>query len=193
MRQKAEPTAADGPPAIVPARRLAPTEAARRWADLLQQIFEIDPVACPTCHGTMRVVACITQASVIDQILAHFRARPAPAANAGARSPPSTRAPANRSASRAPRPSATARPLRPRPPRTPRDTPTPRGLDRRARQSHQRVRLVPAGISHPTVTAALTALTALTAHERDGGHPAARHAELARVGDRAVCYPDLTR
>ena len=123
MRQKAEPTAADGPPAIVPARRLAPTEAARRWADLLQHIFEIDPVACPTCHGTMRVVACITQASVIDQILAHFRARPAPAANAGARSPPSTRAPANRSASRAPpvrrRPSREAAP----PPPTPRDTP----------------------------------------------------------------------
>ena len=91
MRQKAEPTAADGPPAIVPARRLAPTDAARRWAALLQQIFEIDPVACPTCHGTMRVVACITQASVIDQILAHLRARPAPARGVSCRrGPPRT-------------------------------------------------------------------------------------------------------
>ena len=32
MREKAAPAAADGPPAIVPAPRLAPTEATRRWA-----------------------------------------------------------------------------------------------------------------------------------------------------------------
>ena len=59
----------------------------------------------PRCGGTrpVPVVACITQAAVIDQILAHLRARPATTAHAGARSPPSTRAPANRSASRAPR------------------------------------------------------------------------------------------
>jgi hypothetical protein len=38
-------------------------------AALLQQIFEVDPLAGPTCHGAMRIVACITQASVIDQIL----------------------------------------------------------------------------------------------------------------------------
>ena len=181
MRQKAEPTAADGPPAIVPAQRRAPTEAARHWAALLQQIFEIDPVACPTCHGTMRVVACMTQASVIDQIVAHVRARPAPAANAGARSPPSTRAPREPKCVTRPPPVRRRSSRLVRPPSS--DT---RGDGRRARQSHQRVRLVPAGIGDPTVTAALTALTA---HERDGGHSAARHTALARVGDRAVCYP----
>jgi len=106
MREKAAPTAADGPPAIVPAPRLAPTEATRRWAALLQQIVEVDPLACPSCHGTMRVVACITQASVIDQILTHLRPRAAPAASAAARSPPSTRAPTSRDASRVSRPAA---------------------------------------------------------------------------------------
>ena len=60
---------------IVPAPRLAPTEATRRWAALLQQIFEVDPLTCPTCDGPMRVVAFITQASVIDQILAHLQTR----------------------------------------------------------------------------------------------------------------------
>lgn len=35
-------------------------EAARRWAALLQQIFEVDPLRCPTCHGAMRIVAFIT-------------------------------------------------------------------------------------------------------------------------------------
>jgi hypothetical protein len=59
----------------------------------------------------MRIVAFITQASVIDQILAHLRTRASRAAHAthvGARSPPSTRAPASRGASRSPRPSADA-------------------------------------------------------------------------------------
>ena len=83
-RRHAEP-AAVGAPAIVPAPRLAPTEAARRWAALRQQRFEVDPLRCPTCHGAMRIVAFITQASVIDRILSHLRT------HADARSPPSMR------------------------------------------------------------------------------------------------------
>ena len=116
MRRKAEPTEVAAPPAIVPALRLSPTEASRRWAALLQQIFAVDPLACPTCptcHGTMRVVACITQTSVIEQILAHLRTRTrtrttTTAHAVGARSPPSTRAPAPRRAPRAPWPPAVA-------------------------------------------------------------------------------------
>ena len=108
MREKAALAAAAGPPAIVPAPRLAPTEASRRWAALLQQIFEVDPLACPACHGVMRNVAFITQASVIDQILTHLRTRAAHAAHTGAGSPPSTRAPTSRGPSRAPRPSTEA-------------------------------------------------------------------------------------
>ena len=103
MRGKLAPAAAETPPAIVPAPRLAPTEASRRWAALLQQLFEVDPLACPTCHGVMRVVAFITQRSVIDRILSHLRTRATTRAHVGgARSPPSTRAPATRSAPRAP-------------------------------------------------------------------------------------------
>ena len=71
-REKAAPATADGPPTIVPAPRLAPTEASRRWAALLKQIFEVDPLACPSCHDAMRIVAFITQTSVIDQILTHL-------------------------------------------------------------------------------------------------------------------------
>ena len=108
MRRQAEPAAADTPPLIVSAPRLAPTEATRRWAALLQQIFEVDPLACPTCHGAMRIVAFITQTSVIDRILTHLRTRAAREAHAGPRSPPSTRAPTSRGASCSPRPSADA-------------------------------------------------------------------------------------
>jgi len=89
MRGTAESRAAATPPAIGPAPRLAPTEASRRWAALLQQIFEGDPLACPTCHGAIRRVVCITQRFVIDQLLAPLRARAATAAHAAARSPPS--------------------------------------------------------------------------------------------------------
>ena len=91
MRRQAEPATADAPPAIVPTPRLAPTEANRRWAALLQQIFEVDPLACPTCRGPMRIIAFITQPSVIDQILTHRRTRASAAAPGRARSPPSTR------------------------------------------------------------------------------------------------------
>lgn len=78
-------------------------------AALLQQLFGIDALACPTCHGAMRIVAFITHSSVIDQILTHLRTRAAPAAHPGARSPPSTRARASQGASRAPCPPAGAR------------------------------------------------------------------------------------
>ena len=105
------PPTTDGPPTMVAAARLAPTEAARRWAALLQQIFEVDPLACPSCHGAMRLVAFITQTSVIDQILTHPRTRASREAHAGPRSPPSTRAPTSRGKARTPRPSADAPPV----------------------------------------------------------------------------------
>ncbi len=70
-----------------------------------------EPLACPSCHGAMRIVAFITQTSVIDQILTHLRPRASREAHAGPRSPPSTRAPTSRGASRAPRPFADAPPV----------------------------------------------------------------------------------
>ncbi len=58
------------------ARRLhTPTLAG---AALLQQLFEVDPFACPTCHGPMRIVAFITQALVIDQTSRTSAAGPRP-------------------------------------------------------------------------------------------------------------------
>ncbi len=42
---------------------------------LLQQIFELDPLACPTFGGPMRILAIITHVAVIDQILTNLRTR----------------------------------------------------------------------------------------------------------------------
>jgi len=90
LRRQAEPAGAETSVPMVVVPRLAPTEATRRWAALLRQIVEVDPLACPHCAGPMRIVACITQAAVIDQILAHLRTRAAAGAQPGARSPPAT-------------------------------------------------------------------------------------------------------
>jgi hypothetical protein len=114
MRRQAERATADAPVPMVVAPALAPTEATRRWAALLRQIFEVDPLVCPRCAGPMRIVAFITQAAVIDQILTHLRTRPAgtlaaAGAQLGARSPPSTGASVVRSMRR--RPTASAAPL----------------------------------------------------------------------------------
>jgi len=112
MRRRAQPAAADAPVPIMTAPRVAPTEATRRWAALLQQIFEVDPLACPQCAGPMRIVACITQSAVIDQILTYLRTRAASgaaAARSGARSPPSTGASVARGTRR--RPTASPAPL----------------------------------------------------------------------------------
>ena len=50
------------------------TAACRRsWARLLRRIYEVDPLACPACGHELKVVAVITDAIVVDRILAHRR------------------------------------------------------------------------------------------------------------------------
>jgi hypothetical protein len=56
MRRTAAPVALKALPVIIPAPRLAPIEASRRWAALLRQIFEVDSLACPMCQRAMRIV-----------------------------------------------------------------------------------------------------------------------------------------
>jgi AcrR family transcriptional regulator len=61
------------PPPVAEPVSLALREARRRWAELLQQIFEVDRLRCPTCGAEMRIVAFITERAVIDRILDHLR------------------------------------------------------------------------------------------------------------------------
>jgi ribosomal protein S27E len=45
-----------------------------RWASLVKRVWEVDPLLCPKCGGTMKVVAFIEkrdQADVIERILKH--------------------------------------------------------------------------------------------------------------------------
>ncbi len=54
--------APDVPTPVAEPVPLALREARRRWAELLRQIFEVDPLRCPHCGAEMRIVAFITAA-----------------------------------------------------------------------------------------------------------------------------------
>jgi hypothetical protein len=54
------------------------------WAALIQAVFEVDPLKCPTCGGNMKIVSFIEEEAVIEKILRHSKlwkddtARPPP-------------------------------------------------------------------------------------------------------------------
>jgi hypothetical protein len=82
----------DQQPAVIVANVVPPARVAvrRRWAELLRRIFEVDPLRCPRCGTTMRIVAFLTAPPVIDRILTHLCR--APARGRRPRAPPRRRA-----------------------------------------------------------------------------------------------------
>jgi len=53
------------------------------WAEMIKKVYEIDPLICPKCGGTMRIVSFIEDHIVIDKIIKHLNltfkaARPPP-------------------------------------------------------------------------------------------------------------------
>ncbi|MCX6960753.1 MAG: hypothetical protein NTW91_10865 [Verrucomicrobia bacterium] len=44
----------------------------RKWRELIQKVWEADPLLCPTCHEPMRIVALIDEQDVIERILRHL-------------------------------------------------------------------------------------------------------------------------
>ncbi len=50
-------------------------DAKRRWAELLRRIVEVDPLACPRCGESMRIVSFIIEPKTIDRILEHLKSR----------------------------------------------------------------------------------------------------------------------
>jgi hypothetical protein len=41
------------------------------WAALIKAVYEVDPLKCPKCGGTMKIVAFIEESRVIEKILRH--------------------------------------------------------------------------------------------------------------------------
>ena len=61
------------------------------WATLIKRVYEVDPLECPDCGGTMKIISFIErcQADVIERILRHCGLWEGPIrTNAGPRAPP---------------------------------------------------------------------------------------------------------
>ena len=80
-RREAAPTAAAVVAPVAPVAQ-APSDPdmralRRRWAELLRRIYEVDPLVCPRCGASMRIIAFITEPRVITKILRHLAAKTA--------------------------------------------------------------------------------------------------------------------
>ncbi len=60
---------------VAPSSASAPgaKEARKRWAALIKQVYEVDPLVCPQCGGQMKIISFIErdQNEVIEKILRH--------------------------------------------------------------------------------------------------------------------------
>ena len=43
------------------------------WAAMIRKVYEVDPMTCPKCGGRMKIVAFITEDSVVDRIIDHLK------------------------------------------------------------------------------------------------------------------------
>jgi hypothetical protein len=43
------------------------------WAEMILKVYEVDPMVCPKCGETMKVVAFLTEHAVVDRIIDHLK------------------------------------------------------------------------------------------------------------------------
>jgi hypothetical protein len=60
------------------------------WAQRLKRVFAIDVEKCDRCRGAVRIIACIEDPQVIEQILRHLGLGGALSGEALQRAPPAT-------------------------------------------------------------------------------------------------------
>ena len=46
---------------------------AKGWAEMIRKVYEVDPMVCPQCGGTMKVIAFLTHYAVVDRIINHLK------------------------------------------------------------------------------------------------------------------------
>ena len=44
----------------------------KNWARLIQKIYNVDPLLCPKCLGSMRIIAFIEDQQIVKKILQHL-------------------------------------------------------------------------------------------------------------------------
>jgi len=43
------------------------------WAEMIRKVYEVDPLVCPLCGGTMKVISFLTDYAVVDRIIDHLK------------------------------------------------------------------------------------------------------------------------
>jgi len=43
------------------------------WAEMIRKVYEVDPLLCPECGGTMKVIAFLTDYSAVDRIIGQLK------------------------------------------------------------------------------------------------------------------------
>ncbi len=69
MRKKAETD--DAIPAVM-SNDISSKESRQNWARLIQKIYEVDPLLCPKCQGSMKIIGFIEDLDLIETILRHL-------------------------------------------------------------------------------------------------------------------------
>ncbi len=46
---------------------------AKGWAEMIRKVYEVDPMVCPQCGGTMKIIAFLTDDAVVDRIIDHLK------------------------------------------------------------------------------------------------------------------------
>jgi hypothetical protein len=57
-------------PHIIEDSNVSPAQR-KAWARLVQKIYEVDPLTCSKCQGSMKIIAFIEQEEVVKKILKH--------------------------------------------------------------------------------------------------------------------------
>jgi len=43
------------------------------WTEMIRKVHEVDPMVCPHCGATMKVIAFLTDHAVVDRIIHHLK------------------------------------------------------------------------------------------------------------------------
>jgi len=46
---------------------------AKGWAEMIRKVYEVNPLTCVQCGGTMKIIAFLTDYPVVDRILDHLK------------------------------------------------------------------------------------------------------------------------
>ncbi len=43
------------------------------WAEMIRKVYEVDPMVCPECGGTMKIISFLADYAVVDRIIDHLK------------------------------------------------------------------------------------------------------------------------